>query len=129
MVRHQLDTSAGLKCTAMLPRTLGTLVVCLAFATCDSPSPPDTGDDGGSVQTIRGTERLGWNQTAGDANELASYQYAIYVDGVRAELTGTNCSPAGSGQNFSCSAPLPPLSSGQHTLQVATFSRAGGSES
>lgn len=78
-----------------------------------SPTPP-------SGDSITGRERIGWDQAAADATEVASLGYAVYVNGVRAELTGASCAAAGQGR-FSCSAPLPALSAGSHTLELASF--------
>ena len=47
-------------------------------------------------ERISGNERLGWNQAAADAGELATFRYAAYVDGNRVELTDVSCGgPAG----------------------------------
>ena len=92
---------------------LACVVVCAACSKKPSSTPPP-GD------AITGRERLGWDQQAADAAELASLRYAVYVDGVRAELTGATCAPAGQA-TFSCSAALPALAAGSHTLELASF--------
>ena len=61
------------------------LVMCCAasMAACGgktTPAPPSTETPSG--ERIIGTERLGWDQRAADAAELATIRYAIYVDGV-----------------------------------------------
>ena len=94
----------------------------LAAIGCDRkppPAPPTV--DSGSAETITGRERLGWNQRAADTAELASIRYAIYVDGARSELPGSTCAPTPSADGFACSAPIPRLSAGTHTLQLASF--------
>src|SRR5438067_5960380 len=48
-------------------------------------TPPSTGE------TINGTDRIGWTQRAGDAVELSTVRFAVYVDGVRAELPTASC--------------------------------------
>src|SRR5438093_7047910 len=98
-------------------------VLALAFnAACSSkpsPAPPEmTPPPGG--ETINGTERIGWTQRAADAIELSAVKYAIYVDGTRSELTAT-CDPAPSTDAFACSARLPSLTAGAHTLELASF--------
>ena len=87
----------------------------------DTPEPPVVTP--GPVESVTGTERLGWTQTAADSRELSTFRYAIYVDGVRAELSGVACQPPSSpaSANFECTAPLPAMSSGAHTLELATF--------
>ncbi len=97
--------------------------VALLAAACSksSPPPPEVTPPAGS-ETINGTERLGWTQRAADAVELASVRYAIYVDGVRSELAGASCAAAAAAADgFACSARLPALTAGAHTLELASF--------
>ena len=95
-------------------------IVTIACGT-DTPEPPAVTP--GPPETVAGTERLGWTQRATDAAELSTFRYAIYVDGARAELTGVSCQPLSpqTSSDFDCSAPLPPMSTGPHTLELATF--------
>lgn len=110
----------------MLRRFSVAIFACLALASCgdDTPPPPSTDQPGGDVQ-ISGGERLGWNQQAPNAAELGSFQYAIYIDGVRSELTGTSCGTTAVTAGFECSAPLPGMSTGLHTIELASFIVAG----
>jgi glucose/arabinose dehydrogenase len=80
----------------------------------------------GPITTVTGKERVGWTQAAADTAELATFHYAIYVDNVRSELTGASCSPSSTPSSFDCSAPLPDLSPGLHTLQITSYSVNGG---
>ena len=104
---------------ARLSRTFIALSL-LAAAACggsnDSPSqsPPPSG----SGDTITGRERFGWTQ-AGSTSDAGTLQYAAYVDGTRRVLEGVTCNPAGS--NLECSAPLPSMTPGRHTLELAAF--------
>ena len=84
-----------------------------------APPPPSTGT--GPSETINGTERIGWDQRASDAVELATFRYAIYVDGTRSELAGATCATTATNGTFACSAPLPSLSRGAHTIELASF--------
>ena len=77
------------------------------------------------TETITGDERFGWDQPAADAGELATFRYAFYVDDVRSEAADIACAP-GTGAQFACTARLPAMSSGNHTLQVAAFVLDGG---
>lgn len=86
-------------------------------------TPPPSG---GSGNTITGRERLGWTQPAAGASELASYGYALYVDGQRIVLGGVACPGTSGDGGFDCSAPLPPLTSGPHALELAAFVTSGG---
>jgi glucose/arabinose dehydrogenase len=98
------------------------LLAWVPLAGCDKkeePPSPDPGDPSGAVQ-VSGGERIGWNQRASDRFELSLFQYVIYVDGARAPLTGANCSTNATAAGFECSAPLPPLALGAHTLEIAT---------
>ena len=96
----------------------------------DPPKPPDTGSPSGDVQ-VSGRERIGWNQVAADSIELGLFQYVIYVDGTRTVLSGATCSSSATAGGFACNAPLPPLTSGRHTLEIATVltGSTGGVES
>jgi glucose/arabinose dehydrogenase len=64
---------------------------------------------------------VGWDQAAADSIELATFRYALYVDGVRRELTGVTCSNTAAAAGFACQTNLPGLSLGVHTLELATF--------
>ena len=107
-------------------RLAGSIVVALAAVSCgggsnspQSPPPANGGD------TITGQERLGWDQQAADIAELAALQFAIYVDGVRIEMTDTICLSTPGAAGFPCSGRLPPLTPGVHTLELAAFVRSG----
>jgi glucose/arabinose dehydrogenase len=82
-----------------------------------TPVPPATG--------ITGRERIGWDQPADDAAQLARLQYAIYVDGARSEMTAISCAAGTSAVIFVCSGKGPDLSSGQHSIEVAAFTSDG----
>ena len=75
--------------------------------------------------SITGRERIGWDQAADSPSELATFVYAIYVDGVRNLLADTSCATAAGSTGFACSGRLPALSNGSHTLQLAAFVDAG----
>jgi glucose/arabinose dehydrogenase len=89
-----------------------------------SPSPAPPG--GGAGETITGRERIGWDQAAASAADLATLRYAIYVDGTRSEIAEVSCASTAGPAGFACSGRLPPMSSGTHTLEIATFRDAGG---
>src|SRR5512141_574297 len=83
------------------------------------PSPGGTGPDPGERGT--GAERLGWFQTAPSRQELDEYQYGSYVDGQRVMMPRSTCTGV-DGQTYDCSAPLPQMGAGRHTLElVAVF--------
>lgn len=88
---------------------------------CGGSRPPEPSPGGGSPETITGRERLGWDQRAGDDVELSTFRYAVYVDGVRTELTDARCSGPASANGFPCDARLPAMSVGSHTLELVSF--------
>ncbi len=95
---------------------------------CDRTSPPSPPVVAAPVaaETISGTERIGWDQPAGDAVELATIGYAVYVDGTRTELAGATCASAAAGRGFPCTVRLPAMSAGPHTLELASWVNDGG---
>jgi hypothetical protein len=97
--------------------TRSVVFACFMFAACGggSPSSPN------GTETVTGVERLGWDQPAADAGELASFRYALYVDQARGEAADVTCAAGQSSAGFSCTARLPAMSNGVHTLQVAAF--------
>jgi len=107
-----------------LSRTL-LVVSLLAAAACggSDDSPPSSPPPSGSGDTVTGRERFGWTQaaSASDANVL---RFAAYVDGTRRVLDGVVCSPGSSG-NLECNAPLPSMTAGRHTLELAAFYTSG----
>ena len=106
-------------------RALASGVALLAAACSKSSPPPPEVTPPSGAETINGTERLGWTQRATDAVELATVRYAIYVDGTRSELAGASCAAAAAADGFACSARLPTLTAGAHTLELASFTSDG----
>src|SRR5687767_10911134 len=98
------------------------LVACICVAGCDKKDPeePDPGAPPSGEVRVSPGDRLGWTQQAADAVQLASFQYALYVDGSRMLLGNATCTTAATG-TFDCSAPMPTLSTGAHTIELATF--------
>lgn len=76
---------------------------------------------------LTGHERFGWDQKAADRTELSKLRYAMYVDGTRTEITDATCSDTPGAAGFSCTCPLPRMSPGPHTLQVAAYVLEGSS--
>jgi len=91
-----------------------------AVAGCDSDSSPSPSPPAGSAESVTGRERVGWIQGSASASDMMVLQFAAYIDGSRRVLEGTSCSPSG-GDSFSCSAPLPSMTAGRHTLEIASF--------
>jgi len=100
-------------------RRLWPLVLLCAVA-CNRTPPNQAPPSGDGGQTITGREQLGWDQAAVDAIELGAFHYALYIDNARFELASA-CNTAPPTGPYSCSAPLPHMDPGSHTLQMATF--------
>src|ERR1700704_2058263 len=100
------------------------ILLCVAaMVACNKtpPAPPPPSTMPAPSETITGNERLGWDQRASDAVELSTFRYAVYVDGTRSELTAATCASASTDGAFACSARLPALSTGAHTIELASF--------
>jgi len=86
-----------------------------------SPSPPGPPVSGVVPQPgatrVTGTERLAWTQ-AGDASGL---RFRAYVDGAPVDLDSATCTGS---PDSECSAPLPSLTDGIHTIAVTAVSSA-----
>jgi len=100
------------------------LVACFCIAGCDQKDP-DVPDPGPEEIHVSPGDRLGWTQPAPDSSDIASLQFALYVDGTRSTLAGAACATAGA--SYNCSAVLPALTAGSHTLELAAFVGDGGS--
>ena len=115
-----------------LPRQWHLMTACLLtaalLAACGgngAPSAPQTpAPDPGTVIQITGQERLGWAQPA--TASISDLHFAAYVDGSsRSELASAACT-ALADQSYSCESPLPPLSSGRHSLELVSWVDASG---
>jgi glucose/arabinose dehydrogenase len=103
------------------------IVITLLAAACGSstPAPPATGGSSGT-ESITGRERIGWDQPAADAAELADLGFAIYVDNLRNEMGDVSCTPTAGALGFPCSGRLPSISSGAHTLEIVAVNTVNG---
>lgn len=86
----------------------------------ESPGPPSPGPTTPPLQ-ITGRERLGWDQRASSATELATFGYKIYIDGASSGLQGVQCSQVRGPSGYPCDVQLPPLSPGAHSLALSAF--------
>src|SRR5437870_1740557 len=82
------------------------LVLCGMAAACGNSAPPPPVVVPGPVESISGTERIGWTQPAADAGEIATFRYVLYVDGSRFELNAAECVHSSGRGEFSCASPL-----------------------
>lgn len=102
---------------------LATLFGCAAAVALLQGCGGSKGSSDSSV--VAASARVGWDQPAASAAELATLRFVMYVDGVRNELTGASCAPPASDAGFPCSSPLPAMTPGQHTIQLASYVQAG----
>jgi hypothetical protein len=86
-------------------------------AACGGSSQP--GPEG--IEVITGSERFGWDQPAADAGELATFRYALYLDGTRSDAADVTCATAAANGRFACTCRMPAMAPGTHTLAVAAF--------
>jgi glucose/arabinose dehydrogenase len=103
------------------------LITLLAAGACGSstPPPPSSGPGTETGQSITGRERIGWDQRADSLSELATFHYAIYVDGARSVVGDSSCSSTAGTNGYACSGRLPAMSNGSHTLELAAFVDGG----
>lgn len=73
------------------------------------------------VVQVVGHERLAWNQVAVSREELAALRYIVYVDAEPREITGVRCASESVPDGFECSAALPSMADGQHTIEVTSL--------
>src|SRR5262249_11310813 len=90
---------------------------------CRSTPPPDGSSNG---QQITGRERLTWNQAASDTAESAALRFAVYVDGNRSELSDASCAQSTTASGLACTASLPTMTLGPHSMELATFVMTNG---
>jgi glucose/arabinose dehydrogenase len=81
--------------------------------------------------TVTGKEHLTWDQSASSSAELSTIGFKIYIDGAPSGLTGVVCTTPPSGTAgaaaglFECKAPLPPMTAGDHSLELTSFFQDG----
>ena len=106
------------------------LGLCAVFVTaCDdkTPPPPEGSQPPPAAEQIIGNERFGWDQVAATSAEVAALRYLIYVDGAAgAELQDVSCAGTPDAAGFACSARLPPMSPGPHSLALSAFTVDNG---
>ena len=91
--------------------------------TCAGPCASTArADDAATPIVVRGTERILWEQ----AGDTASLEFRVYVDGVQTDAAAA-CENLG--EELACSAPLPFIADGVHTITLTAVSRVSGLES
>lgn len=112
-------------------------VIALCVSACGGDSQPATapsssssgssssGSSSSGVINVSGTEKIGWDQTATSASQLSAYQYLGFVDNVPQVLANAACGSTSTNGTFPCTASLPAMSTGMHTLQLAAQETTG----
>jgi hypothetical protein len=98
------------------------LTFVVAAAGCGDRRDPSPQPGGGS-NTIRGGERLVWDQSAVSAEALQAYRFSFYVDGQLAVLSDVRCGTTRGPAGFECSGRLPAMTPGPHVLQLSAVGR------
>jgi hypothetical protein len=107
------------------------VLACLLAASCGGDDSPDRGEPSGSGDTsvtIRGGERIEWDQPTNSPQIAASYTFALYVDGTPASLSDVRCANERSAGGVVCSGRLPPLARGRHSLELTAAASGGESD-
>lgn len=100
------------------------LVIVVAGAACGGKTPTSliaVSGTAASGTAITGNERIAWTEIGERADEFI---YALYVDGMRIELSNASCS-ASADYAFDCQAVLPPMTNGTHTLELTASVKVG----
>ena len=107
--------------THLTSRIAGCLLAVATIA-CGKTAEAPPNVKAAPAEHLAGTERFAWTQTA-DNRESSTFRYAAYVDGIRVELMDVSCKPPSSPTStaFECSAPLPAMPAGTHSLELAMF--------
>jgi glucose/arabinose dehydrogenase len=125
--REALAVGGGWQLTDLTMRDLLTPIVMICAIAALSPgcgseeSPPSNDLPPQQTPPPVVGKQLGWDQPAPSAEEFGQYSFVLYADGVPSSLGSVTCgSLRDSDLNAPCSAPLPPLSVGSHTLELVT---------
>ncbi len=118
-----------MKCCTLSVSAAVLLSVSASFAAgCggSSTSPPTTPSVTPNSGQAAVTARIGWTELAPSLAEANAYSYKIYVDGpTRLSLASVSCRQGSTNTSFDCSADLPPLTQGQHVLELAAVDATG----
>ena len=71
---------------------------------------------------------MGWDQFVADPSRLAAYLFVAYVDGNRMPLPDARCDAGTAPTQFVCSAQLPSMTVGAHTLELAAVDTTDGGQ-
>jgi aldose sugar dehydrogenase len=107
---------------------LPAFVLAVALQGGGRPAPPSSTPTGGTAAiSIKGTERIRWDQ-ASDTTEIATLQFAALVDGRLVPLADAACQPTADPAAFSCSSALPAMAPGPHRIRLVAIAWGARSE-
>ena len=94
------------------------LCAAVSIAACGgSPAAPSAPTPTGPSPATGG-QRLAWDQPASSAQEVAAFQFALFVDSRASALSEVQCGSTRVTAGFPCSGRLPSLAAGQHVLEM-----------
>jgi hypothetical protein len=97
------------------------IVVGLVLCGCEDDSSSQNSSSSGTSSSAADTRQIAWEQQATSQQIVDSYIFAAIVDGAPAGRLAASCTATSSAGTYTCSAPLPPLSAGTHTLAITTM--------
>ena len=117
----------------MVPwRSVPPIVLSLVLAAAcggNSVSGPSRAEGGGGntassgqAVTLRGGERLAWDQVATTVQAAQAMTFTLWVDGAANRLTGVSCSNVRSSNGYECSGGLPTMAPGLHNIELSAIS-------
>jgi hypothetical protein len=83
-----------------------------------SPSSSPTTSPG--TRLVTAGQLLSWTQQANSV-EVGQLRYVAYVDDARVPLTDVTCGTTADPNAYDCSAPVPAMTAGSHSLQIAAY--------
>jgi|SRR5436190_2319644 len=69
---------------------------------------------------VKGGERLTWIQNADSVQSLRAHAFRLYVDGHDTILADVRCNETQTGGGYECSALLPRMTEGRHSLELVS---------
>ena len=81
------------------------------------PAPAMTASE--TPISVRGTEKVEWDQPGAVREQLSKYRFIGYVDGVPADLPDASCAMTPVNGKFPCSARIPKMTPGRHRFELA----------
>lgn len=96
------------------------VALCLGvlIAACDRPNQSN---ERLAPAVVKGGERLTWIQNADSVQSLRAHAFRLYLDGNDATFADVRCSEIRTGAGYECSALLPRMTAGRHSLELVSI--------